>query len=126
MAIHLSGWYHGIIGLEGKIIDIENLEIRPRIKDQEIEEYYDECIDQIGRIQEYFADEDSFGAARSQVNDENRAKLVAKNPRYPGLFNFKHNLNVKKELFLAIPSKDTKYFYVPHCLTNIPYSKDSP
>lgn len=106
MRLDLSGWYINRIGLENKVVDLARFEIRQRIREEDLEKQYDEFIDKLETIEDYFQDQSVFRKVRKEASVEKRPKLVARTPKYPLLVLNRKRLNLKD-----------KYFYIGRCIT---------
>src|SRR3989344_3156131 len=125
MILNLSGWYLGRIGLENKVIDLINLEVRQKTTEQDLQKYYDECIAKLNNS-EYFEDQNALKKTLEECLNSKRIKLFAREPIYPSLFNYKHQTKVFEHLLDPSKIEKSKYFYVPHCLLRIPLNEGSP
>ena len=125
--LNLSGWYKGIIGFKDKVIDLGRMEVRPRITEKELEEYYEECIEKLEEHSEYFIDQEAFEETRKNILGPKRAELIARDPVYPCIFDLREYKNLFK--ILSDPRKaktEGRYFYIPRYVALIPLSEDSP
>ena len=131
MKLNLSGWSHGLIGLEDKVIDLSRFQIRPKVTEQDIRKHYEDCIDNIDSISEYFSDQEAFKRAKESVLVE-MPKFAPRDPKYPSInpFNIKARREYHKE-FLSIfdpnASKIREKYFVAACLQiKIPLGGNSP
>ncbi len=110
MKLNLSGLHGGVIGLENKVIDLSKREIRPKVTEQELEIYYEECIRKFSTYSEYFEDQKAF---KKTINDSlnNKPRLLAREPKYPGLFSFWYWLSPRDEFWQESKKLREKYFF---------------
>lgn len=127
MKLNFSGWYQGLLGLEDKVIDYSNLKIRRRATEGELRKYYDQCIDKLEDISEYFVDQEALKKVNQDILSSKAPKLVARDSVYPGLFNVKYHTQILDNLLNPEKAvEESKYFYVPECRTVIPLKEGSP
>ncbi len=119
MKLYLSEWSRDTIGLENKVIDLARLEIRPRVSEEDLEKQYDEFIERLETIKDYFEEQDAFKQAREEALREKRPKLIPRNPRYPSLFNLSQ---LESNFGFLHPEKrrhNDKYFTAGRCMVNL-------
>jgi len=127
MKLNLTGWYNGLIGLEKNVIDLKQWETRPRVTEEDLQRYHDECLGKLAGHQEYFEDEQAFTEVLEEIRYKKRPELVARESVYPGFFNHTHSFNALQSIFeKGYYTEDDKYFYVPRCSLPIRLSQDSP
>lgn len=124
MKLHLSGWHNGIIGLENKVIDIVKGQIRPRATEQELHDYYDECVEKLQNHSEYFEEQQAFQETLEEAKIK-KPKLIARNPVYPGFFRSKPYFESFERMFNPDKKIESKYFYNAQFRISIPLSEDS-
>ncbi len=107
MSVNLSSWYMGRIGLEKKVIDINKWEVREKRDSSEIKEYYEQCVDKLDSIEDYFEDWEAFRRWKTDLLIS-PPEVVAREPRRLGFY------ASKKRVFEDIKKggigKDSKYF----------------
>lgn len=130
MKLNLSGWYNGLITLENRVLDLDRLQIRPKLTEEDIKKEYEGCLNNLDVISEYFEDQEAFEKTRNKLIYE-RPKFVPKDPKYPTInpFNFKAQKEYQQEamsIFNPNKTKPGKYFLAACLQIRIPLKDDSP
>ena len=120
MKLNLSGWHNGLIGLEKKVIDIANLQIRFKVTEKDLEKYYDDFINHAGEIGDYFEDRNAFDVALRDASKEKRPKLVPRYTKYPFMWFFRTSFMPFDFLRPSTRRLHDDYFMVAHCITTVP------
>ena len=110
----------GKIRLENKIIDLSTLQVRPKITEQDLERNYDSFIAHVQEIGDYFEDTSAFDRAVNDATTTKRPKLVARETKYPFMWEFRTSF---MSFDCLRPSKrrlHDKYFMVGHCMASVP------
>jgi len=105
--MNLSSWYMGRIGLENKVIDLNRWKVRKKINDSEVGEYYDECVNKLDSVEDYFEDSEAFHRWKTDLLIS-PPDVVAREPRRLGFYSSKKK--VFNELKKQGRGEDQKYF----------------
>jgi len=126
--MNLTGLYVGILNLETKILDFEKVRIRPKITDEDVKAYYQECIAKIGkRCKDYFEDQEAFNTVLDETLNGKKPELIARESVYPNPLNLVCSRRLLESILDPNPSiTQSRYFYSPHLIIPLPVSRDSP
>ena len=97
----------GRIGLENKVVDFHKLEVRKKVNDSKVREYYDECAEKIGSIENYFEDREAFNRCKTDLIIS-PPEVSAREPVRLGFYAPKNE--VFNDLGNLKRGEDTKYF----------------
>lgn len=125
--MNLTGLYNGIVNLGTRVLDLDELKIRKRTTDEDVETYYRACIERIGeRCRDYFEDQEAFDTVLNELLNGKRPELIAREPVYPNPLNLAHSRRSLEAMLDPRKRIKDKCFYAPHLMIPLPISEDSP
>ncbi|MCK4634787.1 MAG: hypothetical protein KAT37_02850 [Candidatus Aenigmarchaeota archaeon] len=124
MKLNLSGLFRGYIGLKDSVIDLNRLEKRPRITNEDVERYYDECLDNLDKISNDFSDKKVLKEIGKEYMEDKRPEFIARDPVYPRIFSRK--IHDDLDFFDSSPAEEDKYFHSAKGISSILLDKNSP
>lgn len=76
----------GKINLEDKLFDLSTFEVRPKVTEQDLQNYYSSFLEHVGEAKAYFEDTTVFEKVQHEVTHEKMPKLLPREPHYSLLF----------------------------------------
>lgn len=110
MKTNFSGWYLGRFSIYDKVIDIPRFQIRPKIKQSELEIYYKETLKEIVNHRDFFEQKEAFNQILEELKDLSKAELRVLEPNYPPPFRYETESLEEQILHPKESLRNHKYF----------------
>jgi len=110
----------GKLRLEDRIVDLSAFEVRPKVTEQDLENYYDSFIEHVEEVGDYFEDRNAFDTAVKDASNEKRPKLIAREPKFPFMWVYRNSFMPFNFLKPSERRLHDEYFMGAHCVINIP------
>ncbi len=103
----------GKIFLEDRIVDVSTYAVYHKAKESDLERYYDEFINHVNEIHDYFEDTNAFEKTLNEISCNKRPKLVSRDKKRPFWFPFSFSY------LMPLNPKNRNYdnYFIASCCT---------